>query len=46
MTAYQSGEIDYLTLIQSLEQAKSIETTQLENINHYNNTAVEIIYFN
>lgn len=46
MIAYQRGEIDYLTLIQSLEQAKSIETTQLENINHYNNTSVEIIYFN
>jgi cobalt-zinc-cadmium resistance protein CzcA len=42
--SYQSGDIDFFNLIQSLETASEIEITHLENINKYNQKVLEYNY--
>ncbi|MEY2924515.1 MAG: hypothetical protein RLZZ337_1063 [Bacteroidota bacterium] len=45
-SAFKQGEIDFLTLVQSLEQAKNIEIAHLENINNYNQTVINLTFLN
>ena len=42
--AFQNEEIDFVQYILSLENAKTIETTYLENLYNYNQTVLEINY--
>lgn len=42
--AFQNGEIDFVQYILSLDNAKSIEMTYLENLYNYNQTVLEINY--
>jgi cobalt-zinc-cadmium resistance protein CzcA len=42
--AWQAGEIDYFSYIQSLEYARNTELNWLENLWHYNQTILEIQY--
>jgi cobalt-zinc-cadmium resistance protein CzcA len=41
---FKEGEIDFFQLIQSLETAKDIELTYLDNLNKYNQTIIAINY--
>lgn len=42
--AFQNGEIDFVQLILTLENAKNIEMTYLENLYNYDQTVLEINY--
>lgn len=42
--SYQSGEIDFFQYIQSIENAKEIILTYLDNLNSYNQTVIAINY--
>lgn len=42
--AFQSGEIDFLQYLQSLEHAKSVEKNYLDNLIQYNLTVIEMNY--
>ena len=42
--SFKHGEIDFFQYIQSIENAKEIELTYLENINNYNQTVIAINY--
>lgn len=41
---FKEGEIDFFQYIQSMETAKDIELTYLENLNNYNQTVIAINY--
>lgn len=40
--SYKEGELDFFQYIQSLEVAEEIELTFLDNLNNYNQTAIQI----
>ncbi len=42
--SYHSGETGYLQYIQSLESASRIQLAYLENLNHFNQTVLELKY--
>jgi cobalt-zinc-cadmium resistance protein CzcA len=42
--AFQNGEIDFLQLVQLLENAKNIELSYLENLQAYNQTVLDFNY--
>nr|WKN34931.1 CusA/CzcA family heavy metal efflux RND transporter [Tunicatimonas sp. TK19036] len=42
--SYFNGEIDYFQYIQSLENARELELSYLENLHQYNQTVLEINY--
>ncbi|RPD98551.1 CusA/CzcA family heavy metal efflux RND transporter [Aureibaculum marinum] len=42
--SFKHGEIDFFQYIQSLETAKDIELTYLDNLNKYNQTIIDINY--
>ena len=42
--SYLNGESGYLQYIESLESAKQINLSYLENLNQYNQTVLEIQY--
>ncbi len=42
--SFKHGEIDFFQYIQSIENAKEIELTYLENLNNYNQTIIAINY--
>src|SRR5690606_23099476 len=42
--AFQNGEIDFLQLVQLLEHAKTIELSYLEDLQLYNQTALDFNY--
>ncbi len=42
--SFKHGEIDFFQYIQSIENAKEIELTYLENLNKYNQTVIAINY--
>ncbi len=42
--SFKHGEIDFFQYIQSVENAKEIELTYLENLNNYNQTVIVINY--
>ncbi len=42
--SFKEGEIDFFKYIQSIEIAKDIELTYLDNLNTYNQTVIEINY--
>ena len=42
--SFKHGEIDFFQYIQSIETAKDIELTYLENLNKYNQTVIAINY--
>jgi cobalt-zinc-cadmium resistance protein CzcA len=41
-SSFKNGEIDFFQYIQSIENAKDIELTYLENLNRYNQTIIAI----
>ena len=44
--SYQQGEIDFFQYIMSLENATSIQVDYLSAVNQYNQTQLDIQYFN
>ena len=44
--SYKQGEIEYLTLIQSLEHAKSIKLNYIDSLWAYNKTIIQINFLN
>jgi len=44
--SYKNGEIDFYQLIQSIEASNQINISYLNNLNTYNQTALEINYLN
>ncbi|MEZ4840087.1 MAG: CusA/CzcA family heavy metal efflux RND transporter [Flavobacteriaceae bacterium] len=44
LASYKNGEIDFFQYIQSIENAKDIELTYLDNLNKYNQTIISINY--
>ena len=42
--AFKNGEIDFLQYLQSMENAKTIEKSYLDNLFQYNSTVLEINY--
>jgi cobalt-zinc-cadmium resistance protein CzcA len=46
LRSYQEGEINYLTLIQSLEHAKNLELDYIKNLSAYNQTITALQYLN
>ena len=42
--SFKEGEIDFFQYIQSLETAKEIELSYLDNLNTYNQTIININY--
>jgi len=43
-SSFKNGEIDFFQYIQSIENAKDIELTYLDNLNKYNQTVITINY--
>ena len=46
MRSYEEGEIGYMTLIQSLDHAKSLELNYIQNVSDYNQIVISIQYLN
>ena len=44
--SYKNGEIDFFQYIQSLENAISIESDYLDSVLSYNQSYLELHYFN
>ena len=42
--AFQNGEVDFMQYILSIDNAKTIEMTYLDNLNQYNQTVLELNY--